>query len=336
MPSSRWPRTSSSVVSRRSLRAGRPCGSTPGAPKARGVGIRIDPTPPCASWGSPSEQMVEVAKAPAARPGADMDKPTSACTAPPDHVLFATVPGDRPGRWRLLHLFTARGGGDASVRARTFSANRARRTHAVGDVSLASSIRYGEAAELKDDPERRVGLAARRCCGRGAAGGVLPGRALSLIVARRRPGRSARCAARGRRHHRRDPPLSVPPAGRGRGRRRPQTRSAGASAPARGPARCRGLVLERSVKDASRSQRAAAVAFASDGIIDAEKKRSPRARRGPATATPEPGARSRAVRRKPAEGRARQIVAADVDVLVMDEPTRIDVAARSITRRSTG
>ncbi len=302
------------------------------------LGVRIDPARPVAELGVAQQQMVEVAKALHGEARVlIMDEPTSALTASEIDVLFAAIRG-----------LTERGVAVIYISHRLEEVERIGRrvsvlrdgkhvaTHAVGQVSLAELIRLMANRELKEHfPKRRVARGEELLRVEGLRGGVLQDVALSVHrgevvglagllgagrteVARAITGAdrvsAGRIAIRGQ-------------AVRHRGPRDAIRRGVGLLPEDR---KTQGLVLERSVKE--NLALPSTTRLSPFGWMNASKEKLLAEREVKDLGIRTPGLEQKVVLLS--GGNQQKVVlgkwlAADVDLLVMDEPTRgIDVAAK--------
>jgi ribose transport system ATP-binding protein len=302
------------------------------------LGVRIDPGRPVAELGVAQQQMVEVAKALDGQARVIiMDEPTSALTASEIDALFAAIEG-----------LTARGVAVIYISHRLEEVERIGRrvtvlrdgkhvaTHTVGQVSLGELIRLMANRELKEHfPKRRVARGEELLRVEGLRGGVLQDVAFSVHrgevvglagllgagrteVARAITGadpiRAGRVTIKGN------------PA-RPRGPRDAIRRGLGFLPEDR---KTQGLVLERSLKE--NLALPSMPRLSPFGWIDADAENSLASRSVEDLRIRTPNLDQRVVLLS--GGNQQKVVlgkwlAADVDLLVMDEPTRgIDVAAK--------
>ncbi len=302
------------------------------------LGVSIDPARPVQELGVAQQQMVEVAKALSGEARVlIMDEPTSALTATEIDALFAVIRG-----------LTARGVAVIYISHRLEEVERIGRrvtvlrdgkhvaTHAVGEVSLAELIRLMANRELKEHfPKRRVARGAELLRVEGLRGGVL--RDVALSVHRGEVVGLAGLLGAGRTEVARAITGADPmPAGR--------VTIKGAAVRIRAPRdairggvgflpedrKTQGLVLERSVKE--NLALPSAHRLSRFGWMKAAEERSLATREVQDLRIRTPSLDQRVVLLS--GGNQQKVVlgkwlAADVDVLIMDEPTRgIDVAAK--------
>jgi ribose transport system ATP-binding protein len=147
------------------------------------LGVRIDPARPVAELGVAQQQMVEVAKALHGEARVlIMDEPTSALTASEIDVLFAAIRTLTASGVAVIYIShrleeVERIGHRVTV----LRDGRHVATHGVGEVTLAELIRLMANRELKEHfPKRRVVRGEELLRVEGVRGGVLQGVALSV------------------------------------------------------------------------------------------------------------------------------------------------------------
>jgi ribose transport system ATP-binding protein len=302
------------------------------------LGVRIPPSRPVAELGVAQQQMVEVAKALYGEARVlIMDEPTSALTASEIDVLFAAIQG-----------LTARGVAVIYISHRLEEVERIGRrvtvlrdgrhvaTHGVGEVSLAELIRLMANRELKEHfPKRRVARGEELLRVEGLQSAVL--RDVALSVHRGEVVGLAGLLGAGRTEVARAITGADPPeagritikgkAGRPKAPRDAIRRGVGLLPEDR---KTQGLVLDRSVKE--NVALPSTVRLSRFGIVDGAAERALAVREVDDLRIKTPSVDQRVVLLS--GGNQQKVVlgkwlAADVDLLVMDEPTRgIDVAAK--------
>src|SRR5262245_15832474 len=302
------------------------------------LGVRIDPARPVAELGVAQQQMVEVAKALHGQARVlIMDEPTSALTASEIDVLFAAIQGLTARGVAVIYIShrleeVERIGSRVSV----LRDGRHVATHAVGEVSLAELIRLMANRELKEHfPKRRVARGEELLRVEGLRGGMLKDVALSVhrgevvgLAGLLGAGRTE--VARAITGADRTPADRLTIRGNAVRPRAPRDairRGVGFLPEDR---KTQGLVLERSVKEnvaLPSTERLSRL-----GVVDGPAERALAAQQVDDLRIKTPGLDQRVGLLS--GGNQQKVVlgkwlAADVDLLVMDEPTRgIDVAAK--------
>ena len=302
------------------------------------LGIRIDPDRPVAELGVAHQQMVEVARALDGQARVlVMDEPTSALTASEIDALFAAIQGLTAGGVAVIYISHRLEEVERIGRRVTVLRDgRNVATHTVGQVSLAELIRLMANRELKEHfPKRRVARGEELLRVEGLRGGVLQDVAFS--VHRGEVVGLAGLLGAGRTEVARAISGADPiPAGRVTIRGKAVCHRAPRDAIRSGlgflpeDRKTQGLVLARSVKE---NLALPSVSRLSPfGWMNAEAESSLASRAVQDLRIRTPGLDQRVVLLS--GGNQQKVVlgkwlAADVDILVMDEPTRgIDVAAK--------
>ncbi len=302
------------------------------------LGVRVDPTRPVRELGVAQQQMVEVAKALHGEARVlIMDEPTSALTASEIDALFAAIEGLIANGVAVIYIShrlveVERIG----TRVTVLRDGKHVATHGVGEVSLAELIRLMANRELKEHyPKRRVVCGEELLRVEGLRGGVLEDVAFSLhrgeVVG------LAGLLGAGRTEVARAITGADPPAGgrvtiKGKSGRPRAPRDAIRQGVGFLPEdrKTQGLVLERSVKE--NLALPSAPRLSPFGWMNAAAEKALATREVEDLRIRTPSLEQKAVLLS--GGNQQKVVlgkwlAADVDVLIMDEPTRgIDVAAK--------